>query len=88
VKPASRHFIQDRMLEALREAARKGQAVPDNVLQEIAYKGLKPVTLNAFHKELSRLNQRLAAEGHGVIAQSTVSRRLYDANDVLPRTRK
>jgi hypothetical protein len=61
-KPASRHFVQDRIYEAVKKAARSGKAIPGTELYEIAYKGLKKPAWNGFQKEISRLNQRLEAE--------------------------
>jgi hypothetical protein len=75
-----RHFVQDRIYEALKTAARKKQAISGAELYEIAYRGCKPASWNAFQKHIADLKKRLKAEGHSAIPGSTVWYRLYDSN--------
>ena len=77
-KPSA-SVVQDRMLKALKEAAKRGEAIPGDRLYEIAYPDdCEPGDWNAFQQQISRLNRRLEKEGHGDVAQSTVAYRLMD----------
>jgi hypothetical protein len=81
-KPTGQRVVQDRIYEALKEAAKSNKTISGAELYEIAYPDGEPADWGTFQQHVSRLNKRLQKEGHGVVAQSTVHYRLQNLEDV------